>query len=161
MNPNGVVPTIDDGGRIIWESNSCVRYLSAKYAAGSLWPNDPGERSEAERWMDWQLSTISEDMRVVFWGLVRTPEDQRDMTAINKSAKSLGALWGRLDGWLGSGRKYVAGQRLTMGDIPAGCMVHRWFALPIERPELKNVKAWYERLSTRPGYQTHVRVKLT
>ena len=60
MNPNGVVPTIDDGGRVIWESNSCVRYLAAKYAAGTLWPNDPGQRSEADRWMDWQLSTISE-----------------------------------------------------------------------------------------------------
>jgi glutathione S-transferase len=161
MNPNGVVPTIDDGGRIIWESNSCVRYLSAKYAAGSLWPNDPGERSEAERWMDWQLSTISEGMRIVFWGLVRTPADKRDMAAIGKAAKDLGGLWGRLDGWLESGRKYVAGQRLTMGDIPAGCMVHRWYALPIERPALKNVQAWYERLTARPAYAKHVMAPLT
>ena len=83
MNPNGVVPTIDDGGRVIWESNSAVRYLSARYAAATLWPNDPGQRSEADRWMDWQLSTLSESMRVVFWGLVRTPPDKRDMAAIN------------------------------------------------------------------------------
>ena len=73
MNPNGVVPTIDDGGRIIWESNSCVRYLSAKYAAGTLWPTDPGQRSEADRWMDWQLSTISDAMRVIFWVLLTAP----------------------------------------------------------------------------------------
>jgi glutathione S-transferase len=63
MNPNGVVPTIDVGGRIIWESNSAVRYLAAKHAAGTLWPTDPGLRSEADRWMDWQLSTIAEPMR--------------------------------------------------------------------------------------------------
>ena len=87
MNPNGVVPTIDDGGQIIWESNSAVRYLAAKYAAGTLWPNDPGQRSEADRWMDWQLSTISECMRVMFWGLIRTPADKRDMAAI-KDRKS-------------------------------------------------------------------------
>ena len=160
MNPNGVVPTIDDGGRVIWESNSIVRYLAARYAAGSLWPQDPGERSEAERWMDWQLSTISEDMRVTFWGLIRTPEDKRDKAAIAKSAVNLGKLWGRLDQWL-EGKKYVAGQSFTMGDIPAGCMVYRWYALPIERPELKNVKAWYERLGTRPAYQQHVMVKMT
>ncbi|HYC65837.1 MAG TPA: glutathione S-transferase N-terminal domain-containing protein [Reyranellaceae bacterium] len=160
MNPNGVVPTIDDGGRVIWESNSCVRYLAARYAAGSLWPNDPGERSEAERWMDWQLSTISEDMRVTFWGLVRTPAEKRDMAAIAKSAVNLGKLWGRLDQWL-EGKKYVAGQHFTMGDIPVGCMVYRWYALPMERPELKNVKAWYERLGTRPAYAKHVMIKMT
>jgi glutathione S-transferase len=160
MNPNGVVPTIDDGGRVIWESNSCVRYLAARYAQGSLWPTDPGERSEAERWMDWQLSTISEDMRVTFWGLVRTPEEKRDKAAIAKSAVSLGKLWGRLDQWL-EGKKYVAGQSFTMGDIPVGCMVYRWYALPLERPELKNVKAWYERLGTRPAYAKHVMVKMS
>jgi len=160
MNPNGVVPTIEDGGRIIWESNSCVRYLAARYAASSLWPNDPGQRSEADRWMDWQLSTISDGMRIVFWGLVRTAPEKRDMAAIGKAAKELGGLWGRLDSWL-QDRKYVAGQHFTMGDIPAGCMVHRWYALDIERPELKNVRAWYDRLATRPAYAKHIMVKLT
>jgi len=113
MNPNGVVPTIDDGGRVLWESNSCVRYLSAKYAAGTLWPIDPGQRSEADRWMDWQLSTISETMRVIFWGLVRTPPEKRDMAAIRKAAVDAGKLWARLDQKL-EGRTYVAGHHLTM-----------------------------------------------
>ena len=160
MNPNGVVPTIDDGGRIVWESNSAVRYLAAKYAAGTLWPNDPGQRSDADRWMDWQLSTISEAMRVMFWGLIRTPADKRDMAAIKKAAVDGGKLWGRLDGWL-AGKRYVAGQHFTMGDIPVGCFVHRWYALPVERPDLKNVKAWYERLKTRPAYAKYVMPPLT
>jgi len=160
MNPNGVVPTIDDGGRIIYESNTIVRYLSAKYAAGSLWPNDPGQRSEADRWMDWQNSTINGPMRDVFWGLVRTPPEKRDMAAINKAAAEAGKLFGRLDEKL-AGKLYVAGQHFTMGDIPVGCFAHRWFALPIERPDLKNVKAWYERLKTRPAYAKHVMPPLT
>jgi glutathione S-transferase len=137
-----------------------VRYLSAKYAAGTLWPNDPGMRSEADRWMDWQLSTISEAMRVIFWGLVRTPPEKRDMAAIKKAAVDAGKLWGRLDQKL-DGRQYVAGGHLTMGDIPAGCFVHRWYALDVERPELKNVKAWYERLKARPAYAKHVMPALT
>jgi len=160
MNPNGVVPTIDDGGRIIWESNGCVRYLAAKYAAGSLWPNDPGQRSEADRWMDWQLSTISECMRVMFWGLIRTPADKRDMAAIKKAAVDGGKLWGRLDSQL-EGKRYVAGAHFTMGDIPAGCFVQRWFALPIERPDLPHLKAWHERLATRPAFAKHIMIKLT
>jgi len=160
MNPNGVVPTIDDGGRIIFESNTIVRYLAAKYAAGSLWPNDPGQRSEADRWMDWQNTTINLCMRDVFWGLIRTPPEKRDMAAIDKAAADAGRLWARLDEKL-AGKPYVAGQHFTMGDIPVGCFVHRWFALPIERPDLKNVKAWYERLKTRPAYVKYVMPPLT
>ncbi|MGQ0581322.1 MAG: glutathione S-transferase family protein [Reyranella sp.] len=160
MNPNGVVPTIDDGGRVIWESNSAVRYLSARYAAGTLWPQDPGARSEADRWMDWQLSTISEPMRIVFWGLVRTPPEKRDMAAIRKAAEDAGKLFGRLDAHLAD-RRYVAGAHFTMGDIPVGCFAYRWYALDIERPALPNVKAWYERLATRPAYAEHVMVKMT
>jgi glutathione S-transferase len=160
MNPNGVVPTIEDAGRIVYESNTIVRYLAAKYGAGTLWPNDPGVRSEADRWMDWQNSTINGPMRDAFWGLIRTAPEKRDMAAITKSAVDAGKVWARLDEKL-AGKNYVAGQHFTMGDIPVGCFVHRWYALAIERPELKNVKAWYERLKTRPGYVKYVMAPLS
>ena len=160
MNPNGVVPTIEDGGRIIYESTTIVRYLAAKYGAGTLWPIDPGVRSEADRWMDWQNSTINGPMRDAFWGLIRTAPEKRDMAAIKKSAADAGKVWARLDEKL-AGKHYVAGQHFTMGDIPVGCFVHRWYALDIERPDLKNVKAWYERLKTRPAYAKHVMAPLS
>jgi len=38
INPNGRVPTIEEDGFILWESNSCVRYIAARFGAGSLWP---------------------------------------------------------------------------------------------------------------------------
>src|SRR5258708_17588949 len=110
--------------------------------------------------MDGQLRTISDSMRVVFWGLVRTPPDKRDMAAIKKAAEEAGKLFGRLDAHLAD-RRYVAGQHFTMGDIPVGCFVHRWHALDIERPPLKNLRAWYDRLATRPAYAKHIMVKLT
>jgi glutathione S-transferase len=160
MNPNGVVPTIEDAGRIIYESNTIVRYLAAKYAAGSLWPVDPGVRSEADRWMDWQNSTLNGPMRDAFWGLIRTAPEKRDMAAIKKSAADSGKMWARLDQKL-EGKLYVAGQHFTMGDIPVGCFVHRWYALDIERPDLRNVKAWYERLKTRPAYAKYVMAPLS
>jgi glutathione S-transferase len=160
LNPNGVVPTIDDGGHIVWESNSAVRYLAAKYASGTLWPVDPGARSQADRWMDWQLSTISEPMRVVFWGLIRTAPEKRDMAAIGKAAAEAGRLFGRLDAHLAE-HAYVAGSHFTMGDIPVGCFAYRYFALDIERPELKNLRAWHDRLAARPAFARHVMLKLT
>jgi glutathione S-transferase len=57
--------------------------------------------------------------------------------------------------------KYLGGARFTMGDIPAGCFVQRWFALPIERPDLPHLKAWHERLAKRPAFAKHIMIKMT
>src|SRR5580700_11331791 len=82
LNPNALVPTIDDDGFILWESNAIVRYLAAKYGAqdgpNSLWPDDLQTRALADRWMDWQQMLWAKGLREVFWTLVRTPQEQRD-----------------------------------------------------------------------------------
>jgi glutathione S-transferase len=160
MNPNGLVPTLEDGGFVLWESNTIVRYLAAKHGAGTLCPAAPAARADIERWMDWQLTTVSKDMAVVFWGLVRTPPEKRDPAAIEASRQALCTIWAMLDRHL-AGRAFVGGDAFTMGDIPVGCMAFRWFNLPIERNELPNLKAWYQRLTTRPGYRTHVMPPMT
>ena len=160
MNPNRKVPTIDDGGVILWESNACVRYLAARYGTGSLWDEDPAERGRADRWMDWQAATLLPDLGVVFWGSIRTPEEQRDHAAIKAAAERLGGLWQILDGEL-AGRDFVTGSQFTMGDIPIGAACYRYHALPIERPRLANLKAWYERLEQRPAFREHVMIPLT
>jgi glutathione S-transferase len=160
LNPNRVVPTVEDGGAVIWESNSCVRYLAARYGAGGLWPEDAAVRSESDRWMDWQLTRIQADMTVVFWGLIRTPAERRDMAAINASTARLGDIWRVLDHHLAS-RLFVAGDHLTMGDIPVGAMCYRYQGLPIERPKLPNLEAWYGRLRERAPYREHVMLPLT
>src|SRR5262245_50616582 len=82
INPNRRIPTIDDDGFVLWESNVIVRYLAAKHGAGTLWPEALTERAVADQWMDWQQTTLAPDMRTVFWGLVRTPPERRDATLI-------------------------------------------------------------------------------
>lgn len=163
MNPNGVVPTIDDDGYVLWESNSIVRYLAAKHAAGTLWPTDPRARGEAERWMDWQLTTIQSGMITLFWGLIRTPPEKRDNTAIDAARPATAALWQRLDAHLAN-RAFVAGDAFTMGDIPVGCMCYRWMELPFKRddlPAMPHLRTWYERLLQRPAYQKNVALPMT
>ncbi len=159
-NPNRRVPTIEDDGLVMWESNACVRYLAARYDAGGLWPEDPAMRARADMWMDWQQTTLLPDMVVVFWGLIRTPEERRDHGAIDAASRRLGAIWRMLEGHL-AGRHFVAGDRLTVGDIPVGAACHRYLGLPIERPSLPNVEAWYERLKQHPAYREHVMLPLT
>ena len=58
-------------------------------------------------------------------------------------------------------REYVAGPSLTMGDVPIGATVHRWFAMDIERPALPNLAAYYERLGERPSYKETVMLPVT
>ena len=159
MNPNRVVPTVDDDGFILWESNSCLRYLAAKHGAGTLWPEDLQMRANADRWMDWQQTTLWSILRVAFHQLIRTPEDQRDMAAVDQAAKVGGEAFKILDAWL-AGKQFVCGDQFTMGDIPVGFVAYRWFALDIERIEIPNVKSWYERLCGRPGYQEHIMIPL-
>src|SRR5690606_18729823 len=89
LNPNGRVPTIVDDGFVLWESNSCTRYLAAKHAPGTLYPDDLRVRANGERWMDWQLTIVSPAMVPVFWGLVRTPAEKRDNAAIEQARKKL------------------------------------------------------------------------
>lgn len=159
MNPNRVVPTIDDEGFVLWESNACLRYLAARHGAGTLWPEDLQTRANADRWMDWQQTTLWSVLRIAFHQLIRTPDDRRDLAAVDKAVKGGGDALKILDAWL-AGKQFVCGDQFTMGDIPVGFVAYRWFALDIVRISLPNVEAWYERLCERPGYREHIMIPL-
>lgn len=160
MNPNGTVPTIDDGDTIVWESNAVVRYLAARHGAGWLWPEVPAARAAADIWMDWQQTSVHPAIHPVFWGLIRTPEGERDLAAIEAGRSKLDRLFAVLDRHLAD-RVYVAGEALTMGDIPIGAMTYRWLHLPMERADVPNVRAWHDRLAARPAFREHVMLPLT
>jgi len=160
LNPNGLVPTTEDGPFVLWESNTIVRYLAAKHSAGKLWPEDLKVRAEGDKWMDWQISMFWPSFRPLFWNLVRTPVDQRDEKAIEESRLKTGEILEYLDTHL-KNRMYIAGEDLTMGDIPMGCAIWRWMALPIERPVLANLQRWFDTLRERPAYKSVVMLPVT
>jgi glutathione S-transferase len=160
MNPNAVVPTIDEDGFILWESNACLRYLAAKYDAGGLWPEDLRIRADADRWMDWQSTTFWPSLRPAFQNLVRVAPDKRDHDAIRKAGVDSTRVLKMLDDHLAD-RPYIAGDRFTMGDIPMGVLGRRWFDLDIERPEARpHVEAWFNRLKQRPAYRQHILIPM-
>ena len=159
MNPTGLVPTLVEDDYVLWESNAITRYLCEKYGHGSLFPADPRVRATADTWMDWQQTTCAPMMLPVFWGLVRTPEAERDYDRINAGIERGHEVWGMLDRHL-EGRAFVAGDELTMGDIPIGPQAHRWFNLVDERPSMPNLEAWYQRLTERPAFQKNVMIPI-
>jgi glutathione S-transferase len=159
LNPNRLVPAIDDDGVVLWESNVIVRYLAAKHAAGILMPTDLATRARAEMWMDWQQTALP-GFGPLFVALIRTPPEQRDMAAIRANQESTEKGLRLLDQYL-SNRSTMIADHLTVADIPLGCVAYRWYALPIERPELANLRAWYERLTQRPAFAEHVMLPLS
>ena len=155
INPNGHVPTIDDDGFILWESNVAVRYLAAKHSHGTLCPADLRARADSERWMDWQQTALATPMGVAFRALLRDPREMMPEEQLHAAVKRAGELWRMLDARLAD-RAYVGGDALTMGDVALGNAIHRWYKLPVERPELPRVRRWYDRLCERPAYRQHI-----
>jgi glutathione S-transferase len=155
MNPNWLVPTLEEDGFLLWESNSIVRYLASKHGRGTLEPADLRERGSASRWMDWQLTVCAPAIHPVFWGLIRTPPEKRDMAAINAAKEKITGVMRILDAQLGK-TAFVVGDAFCMGDIPVGAIAYRYRRLMPDRPVLANLERWFAVIEQRPAFQQHV-----
>ncbi|HET7715222.1 MAG TPA: glutathione S-transferase family protein [Bauldia sp.] len=160
MNPTGLVPTIDDDGYVLWESNAIVRYLAAKHAPGTLYPEGLEERFHAERWMDWQTTAFAVAMTPIFAGLIRNAPEYRDPAVIEAARLKSENCLAILDAHL-AGRLYMNGDAFTMADIPVGASVNRWYKLPVARERRPNVEAWLARLARRAGFRDHLDLPLS
>jgi len=157
MNPNGLVPTLEeDDGFILWESNSIVRYLAGKHdKSGLLEPRDAHSRALASQWMDWQLSVVGPAITPAFWGLIRTAPEKRDAAAIKASQEKTAAAMQMLDAQLGK-TAYVAGPDFSCGDIPVGVMCYRYRQLVPDRPATPHLERWFAAISKRKSFHDHV-----
>jgi glutathione S-transferase len=160
MNPTGLVPTIDDDGFVLWESNAIVRYLLAKHDAGTLWPADPQARAGADRWMDWSSLALMSPMTPAFVQLVRTPAARRDPQVVAQSVAATEKHLAVLEQELAK-RWYLCGHAPTAADIAVAPLVHRWFALDVARQARPAVAAWYQRLMQRPAFSRFLTLPLT
>ena len=156
MNPNGLVPTLEEeDGYQLWESNAIVRYLAAKHKAAVLEPSDLRARANAGKWMDWQLAVAAPAIFGCFWGLIRTPPEKRDHAAIEAGKKNTTTAMIMMDEQLGK-TAYLAGESFSYGDIPVGIMAYRYRQLVPERPPLKNFERWYAAIASRQAFKDQI-----
>jgi glutathione S-transferase len=162
MNPNGRVPTLVDGDYVLWESNSIMRYLNLAYGKGfAIYPQAPQRRAAVDRWLDWTLSTLQPVDRPVFWALVRTPKEKRDMVAIQKDVDAEASVW-RIPEALLAARRYIEGDQFTIADIALGAFARRWFgAEGVAKPKLPNLERWFAEISQRPGFVKYLSAPMT
>ncbi|MCW2066780.1 UNVERIFIED_ORG: glutathione S-transferase [Stenotrophomonas maltophilia] len=160
MNPNGLVPVIEDHGLPLWESNTIVRYLSARYSLGTLYAEDAMERAQAEKWMDWSTSRMAPLYSELIWGIMRTAPADRDEARINAAIVRAGDFLALPNATLAT-QPWLSGEKFAMGDIALGSLIYAWFELPIQRPDLPHLAEWYARLCERPAYQRGVMSPMT
>ena len=154
MNPNGLVPTLEDGGLVLWESNTIMRYLVSQHDKKGRFPKGVAAQYNSEKWMDWQLATFWPPLRTTFLGLTRTPEAERNYDVLLKCYQETNKTLGLLDQILGT-QAYCSGNQFNIGDIVVALGVHRWILLNDTFPEktgprseLKNVERWLKQLRT-------------
>jgi len=162
-NPNGTVPTLEEpDGFVLWESNAIVRYLARRYGAGSLAPAELRAYARSESWMDWASITFEPSLSKLWLRLVLNPlspvrdaavlsQGGSDEELIDKVARGLAKFAAALPK-----HGYLQGDVLTIGDIPVGQLVSRFYKLPITHPVLPRIRDYYELLSTRQAYRDHV-----
>jgi glutathione S-transferase len=153
MNPNGRVPTLVDGDYVLWESNSVMRYLCMAYGEGSpIYPQAPKARAAVDRWLDWTLSILQPVDRPVFWGLVRTPPEKRDIIQIQKEADAAGIVWRVIEEQVAT-RRFVEGDQFTIADIALGAYARRWLGVEgVSKPRLSNLERWFGDVAQRAGF---------
>jgi len=157
LNPNAMVPVIQDGDFVLSESNSIIRYLASQYGGQRLYPIEPRLRARVDQWIDWQATDLNRSWSYAFMALVRESAAHRDRAAIGASCREWARFMTILDQRLEQAGGYVAGPAFSLADIPVGLSVNRWFCTPFDKPQLPAVAAYYDRLAEREGYRLHGR----
>lgn len=152
LNPNGLVPSLQHGDFVLWESNAIVRYLAEVFGQGSLQPEGAQARAAADKWMDWASLAFSVPFRDIFWNSVRATPEQRSETEIQRGLEQAGQLLRIVDQTLAQ-QPFLSGERLGIGDIPLGTQLQALRTLPYKVDDIPHVDAWYERLRGHTGFQ--------
>ena len=156
LNPNGLVPVIDDQGYVLWQSNAIVRYLANCYGGAALYPDNARIRGQIDQWIDWQATELNDSWRYCVMGLVRKSSAHQDPVAIQASTDQWSKSMAILEAQLSQTTGYLVGDRFTLADIPIGLSVHRWFAAPISRPSLPAIARYYQLLNEREGFRRQI-----
>jgi len=167
LNPNGLVPTLQDGQLTLWESNSILRYLARTYdAAGTFFPSDNLSQANSDKWLDWQMSTLWPALRLPFLGLTRVPEAERNYAAISKGFADTHQYLGMLNTCLQQ-HAFCSGERFNLGDIPLALCVNRWILLSetfpeklSARPHYAHLEKWFKRIQAETQFATIAETQL-
>ncbi|MBF8748851.1 glutathione S-transferase family protein [Pseudomonas putida] len=157
LNPNALVPVIEEDGFVVWESNTIIRYLANRADAVHLYPTEAKARARVDQWMDWQASDFNKSWSYAFMSLVRQSAAHQDPEALAQGCREWTRHMAILDRKLDTTGAYISGGEFSLADIPIGLSVNRWFETPLIHADFPAVSAYYELLSERAGFRLYGR----
>lgn len=148
LNPNGVVPVIEDDGLVLWESGAILRYLGDTRRGAALLPAHPKAAAVVQQWLTWEAATHAPSLHALFFALMADPRNESAVDAAR--AAYLGQLL-IVDAAL-AGREYVAGA-FSVADIALGAMIPLSFVVGLDLKPYPNLLGWLRRLAARKAWQ--------
>lgn len=154
LNPNAMVPTLQDEDFTLWESNAIMVYLAEKQGS-NLMPSDVRERAEVLRWLCWQLAHWGAALGpIAFERLAPSfiPGYQTDEAAVARALASLQRFGPVLNEHL-KGKRFVALDRLTVADfaLASSAVYRRASQTPLE--DYPEVERWLAEIDSQPAWQ--------
>jgi len=148
LNPNGTVPTLQDGDNLpLWKTGAILRYLAGKYGPGNFWPGEQCARAHVNMWAEWSKLNIAMKFTApIFWRVVRTPPSQREPVAIRKALAELDRYLDIAESRL-SGSRYLIGNHFTLADLQFGHCLFRYYDIEIARTERRHLRSYYDALT--------------
>ena len=146
LNPRGQVPTIEDNGRVLWDSSACLVYLARKHGGDKWLPTDPGEAAEVQQWIALASNDIQFGLQYAR-GIVRGIRKGNYEECAELGKQGLAVLEGRLKSnqWLALGRP-------TIADVACYPYTSRAPEGNISLEPYPGVQAWIKRFEALPGY---------
>jgi glutathione S-transferase len=157
VNPNGLVPALEDGDFHLWESNAIMQYLAAQKPGNSLWPDNARARADIARWQFWESAHWGRACGILNWEnaikalLKAGAPDPARVREGEDMVKRFGAI---LDKHL-EGRSWIAagGNALTLADFSVGAPVANAERAKIPLEGFPNIRAWYARLAAQDSWK--------
>ncbi len=148
INPNGHVPTMQDGDLVMWESLAINLYLAKKHSS-DISPASAEEDALATQWSMWGLNEI-EPYSIFLIQNSRKPEDQQDQARAADSREILKRPMKVLDGILAE-REWLVGERFTVADLNVASVMGPLRPVKFDFEPFPNVAKWFLACSSRPA----------
>ena len=157
LNPNALVPTLDDDGFILTESSAIMKYLADKFNL-PVYPKGLKERAKVNELMDWFNTGFYRDYayNVVYpqiYAHHKRPDDETQKGTI-EWGKAQTQKWLKVlnDHWLGKKNKYLLGDQLTIADIFGYSLLSAGMVTRDEFKAYPNVDRWVKEVEKLPSW---------
>lgn len=152
VNPNGRVPTLDDGEVRMSESTAIAQYLVARYGDGQLarGPDSPDFPAYLQ-WLHYGEGMIMPPINTIVVETFLLPPERRSQPHADRALRLLGRTLAPVEAHL-EGREYLVGS-FTAADTVTGHACIMAGKRGVDLSDMPNLKAYTERLLARPALE--------